>query len=360
MNPTSVSPRTTRPAESPPPRDPKAVGSSPGDEAVSSGRAFGTLVEEAAKESPAQGQNASQETAQDAGQDAGQEARQEARAGDLPLTEDKAAKDTAAAVNAADMMLPTEPRADLPPPLPPQHWTTRAPQPNPEGDGLLALKDTTATAAPKAAEPALPATAAQDAAELKPKTTGSTPSETFGALLGTAQEAAEPGSLNSVPQAALRTPEPPPAAPPPPPPSTAPPLPIVALPATIALKALEGMNRFDIRLDPEDLGRVEIALEIDGDGSIRAAIAADNPEALQLIVREARALEQAFDQAGFRRDDNALSFSLSDQQDPSRQQQDRTRNQPVMTRFFVDGEAEGPADLIAMPMAATGRLDVRI
>ena len=47
---------------------------------------------------------------------------------------------------------------------------------------------------------------------------------------------------------------------------------------------------------------------------VRAAIAAEKPEALQLIVREARALEQAFDQAGFRRDEGALNFSLSDRQ----------------------------------------------
>ncbi len=136
--------------------------------------------------------------------------------------------------------------------------------------------------------------------------------------------------------------------------------PIVALPATIALRALDGASRFDIRLDPDDLGRVDVALEIDGNGNIRASIAAEKPEALQLIVREARALEQAFDQAGFQRDSNALSFSLSDRQTSSQSQQDQAAR-PQITRFFVDGETEPLPPLVAALLnPADGRLDVRI
>lgn len=159
---------------------------------------------------------------------------------------------------------------------------------------------------------------------------------------------------------ALRPVETGPPTPPPAPSLPTPPTPIVALPAAIAIRALDGTNRFDIRLDPEDLGRVDVALEIDGDGNIRAAIAAEKPEALQLIVREARALEQAFDQAGFRRDDNALSFSLSDRQSASQGQQDQP-TRPPLTRFFVDGETEPlPPVLTTLLSVADGRLDVRI
>lgn len=147
-----------------------------------------------------------------------------------------------------------------------------------------------------------------------------------------------------------------------PPPSPAAAMPVVALPATIAIKAMEGTNRFDIRLDPEELGRIDVSLQIDKDGGIRASIAAEKPEALQLIVREARSLEQAFDQAGFRRDNDALSFSLSDQrefaqgrQDPQPQQQ-----QQRGTRFFLEGEPDLPPSLATLIASADGRLDVRI
>jgi flagellar hook-length control protein FliK len=146
-------------------------------------------------------------------------------------------------------------------------------------------------------------------------------------------------------------------------PTPQPPLPVAALPASIAIKALSGSNHFDIRLNPEELGRINVSLEIDQDGTIRASIAAERPEALQLIVREARALEQAFDQAGFRRDEGALNFSLSDRQS-SPQDQENSQNKPQVTRFFVEGESELPPSLAALVNANTiradGRLDVRI
>lgn len=146
-------------------------------------------------------------------------------------------------------------------------------------------------------------------------------------------------------------------------PTPQPPLPVAALPASIAIKALSGSNHFDIRLNPEELGRINVSLEIDQDGTIRASIAAERPEALQLIVREARALEQAFDQAGFRRDEGALNFSLSDRQS-SPQDQENSQNKPQVTRFFVEGESELPPSLAALVNAnairADGRLDVRI
>jgi flagellar hook-length control protein FliK len=146
-------------------------------------------------------------------------------------------------------------------------------------------------------------------------------------------------------------------------PTPQPPLPVAALPASIAIKALSGSNHFDIRLNPEELGRINVSLEIDQDGTIRASIAAERPEALQLIVREARALEQAFDQAGFRRDEGALNFSLSDRQS-SPQDQGNSQSKPQVTRFFVEGESELPPSLAALVNAnairADGRLDVRI
>jgi flagellar hook-length control protein FliK len=143
----------------------------------------------------------------------------------------------------------------------------------------------------------------------------------------------------------------------PPPPSI--PIPVMALPAAIGIKALEGSHIFDIRLDPDELGRVDIVLEIDQEGSIRAAIAAEKPEALQLIMREARALEQAFDQAGFRRDENALSFSLADRE-PSSQHSHHPSEQHGVTRFLTEGEGDLPAPLEALLARANGRLDVRI
>jgi flagellar hook-length control protein FliK len=73
-----------------------------------------------------------------------------------------------------------------------------------------------------------------------------------------------------------------------------------------------GRNRFAIRLDPPDLGRVEVRMEI-RHGHLTAQLTVDRPEALDALQRDARGLERALQSAGFDLDDNALSFQLRDQ-----------------------------------------------
>lgn len=72
-----------------------------------------------------------------------------------------------------------------------------------------------------------------------------------------------------------------------------------------------GINRLTIRLDPAELGRVEVKLEIGHDGRAIAWVAAERPETLELLQRDARALERALQQAGLQTDADSLSFSLS-------------------------------------------------
>jgi flagellar hook-length control protein FliK len=83
-----------------------------------------------------------------------------------------------------------------------------------------------------------------------------------------------------------------------------------ALGVTIARKALEGVNKFELRLDPPELGRVDVTLEVDDSGATRAHIRAERPEALELLQREAKGMEQALRQAGLQFDQSSLTFSL--------------------------------------------------
>jgi flagellar hook-length control protein FliK len=122
----------------------------------------------------------------------------------------------------------------------------------------------------------------------------------------------------TVPAAAVQTaPAPPPAASAPAAatlvPYTAPVLvPPDALAATIARKALDGANRFEIRLDPAELGRLDVTIEVDETGHTRAHIRAERPEALELLQRDAKGMEQALRQAGLQTDQSSLSFSLAE------------------------------------------------
>ncbi len=78
------------------------------------------------------------------------------------------------------------------------------------------------------------------------------------------------------------------------------------------VRRFDGENtRFELRLDPPELGRVEVRLEVSRDHRVTALIAADSPQALTELARHARELEQMLQSAGLELSDNGLSFDLS-------------------------------------------------
>ncbi len=91
-----------------------------------------------------------------------------------------------------------------------------------------------------------------------------------------------------------------------------PPTSLAALPIEIGFRALSGTKRFDIRLDPPELGRVDVSLSFDKEGEVTAKLTVERVETLHLLQRDARTLERAFDQAGLRTSDAGIQMSLSD------------------------------------------------
>lgn len=71
-----------------------------------------------------------------------------------------------------------------------------------------------------------------------------------------------------------------------------------------------GNTQFDLRLDPPELGRVEVRLEVTRDHRVNAVIAADSPQALAELARNARELEQQLQSAGLELGENGLTFDL--------------------------------------------------
>jgi hypothetical protein len=93
------------------------------------------------------------------------------------------------------------------------------------------------------------------------------------------------------------------------------PPPLTALAEQVAIQIARhaadgGSSRFEIRLDPAGLGRVDVRLDIHHDGRVEAAIAADRPETMALLNRDARDLTRALQNAGLKADSGSLSFSL--------------------------------------------------
>ncbi|MCP8940947.1 flagellar hook-length control protein FliK, partial [Alsobacter sp. SYSU M60028] len=89
--------------------------------------------------------------------------------------------------------------------------------------------------------------------------------------------------------------------------------PVAMVPIEIGMRALEGARQFQIRLHPEEYGRVDVKLDLDGDGRVKAHLVVDRVETLALLQRDARTLERAFEQAGLKTGDGALQFSLGQQ-----------------------------------------------
>jgi flagellar hook-length control protein FliK len=86
--------------------------------------------------------------------------------------------------------------------------------------------------------------------------------------------------------------------------------PSLQLAVHIARAAQDGMNKVSVRLDPPELGRVDVKLEVGHDGRVQALVAADRQETLNMLQRDARDLARALTDAGLQADTGNLNFSL--------------------------------------------------
>ena len=80
----------------------------------------------------------------------------------------------------------------------------------------------------------------------------------------------------------------------------------------IAAQARAGNQQFNIRLDPPELGRIDIRMEIASDGQTLTHLAVEKTETLDLLRQDSRALERALTNAGLDQRNGSLSFSLKD------------------------------------------------
>jgi len=90
------------------------------------------------------------------------------------------------------------------------------------------------------------------------------------------------------------------------------------MPALVALgTAPGGSSRLTVRLDPAELGQVQIQIDRAHDATAAVRITAERPETLSLLMRDQHDLRRTLDQAGVPTDGRTLSFQLADQPPPS-------------------------------------------
>lgn len=135
---------------------------------------------------------------------------------------------------------------------------------------------------------------------------------------------------------------------------------VSALPVEIATRAVAGKRQFEIRLDPPELGRVDVKVDIDQNGNATTRLIVDKAETLDLLKRDSQQLERALQQAGLKTSDNGLEFSLRQQ---SAQGGDQGTSNTATTLMVPDEDAapltvqrQGYGRLLGM----SGGLDIRV
>ncbi len=72
----------------------------------------------------------------------------------------------------------------------------------------------------------------------------------------------------------------------------------------------QGQSRFTIRIDPPELGRVDVKMHVDAAGNVNARLTVERSETLDMFQRDKGSLEKALTQAGLDSGKTNLEFSL--------------------------------------------------
>ena len=118
-------------------------------------------------------------------------------------------------------------------------------------------------------------------------------------------------------------------------------VPIAGLAVAIASRAQAGSSQFDIRLDPPELGRIDVRLGVDRDGQVTSHVTVDRADTLQLLQSQQPQLEHALEQAGLKTADNGLQFTLRDQSFAGQNGSSGSGAQPSAAQLVIP-DAEAP------------------
>ena len=78
----------------------------------------------------------------------------------------------------------------------------------------------------------------------------------------------------------------------------------------IAKQAKDGVDNITVKLNPQELGRVEIKLEVAKDGTVQATVFAENKDTLAMLQKDAGGLAKALNDAGLSTDAGSMNFNL--------------------------------------------------
>jgi flagellar hook-length control protein FliK len=108
-----------------------------------------------------------------------------------------------------------------------------------------------------------------------------------------------------------------------------------------------GKSKFQIRLDPPELGRIDVHMDVDRSGNVNARMTVEKAETLDLLQRDQSSLQKALAQAGVEGARTNLEFSLrqNGQSPTGGQQQQQSGGRPA----FADRTTSVPDIIDAEP-----------
>ena len=129
----------------------------------------------------------------------------------------------------------------------------------------------------------------------------------------------------------------------------------------IAAKSADGVKHFDIRMDPPELGRIEVHLSLGDDGKAQASLVVDKPQTLELLQRDAGSLNRTLSDAGLDLSNNGLNFSLRGQD----RQNDggsvvKGRSRSLSVKAVVNADTISNSGSIVSLAPGSGRVDIRV
>jgi flagellar hook-length control protein FliK len=126
------------------------------------------------------------------------------------------------------------------------------------------------------------------------------------------------------------------------------------------VSARSGKSRFEIRLDPADLGRIDVRIDVDRNGLVTSHLMVEKPETLSMLRQDAPQLQRALDDAGLSTGNGGLQFSLRDQSGRN----DGGESTPNAQRLII-GEEDSPPPAVAgrtygRMLGSSSGVDIRV
>lgn len=120
----------------------------------------------------------------------------------------------------------------------------------------------------------------------------------------------------------------------------------------------DGADRISIQLRPAELGRIDVRIEVSGDGRAMVHVSADRADTLELLQRDARDLARSLQEAGLRADAGTLQFNLREQAAENRER--RPHDAGSSGSAAANGAASETEEIPHWtPTVRPGRVDIR-